>query len=249
VTVAGSVATVVVGDGRRRNALDTAGWDALRHSVAGLPNELQAVVVRGAGATFCAGSDLREWDAAEPAVVDASFAAMEAALRAVEAVPVPTLAVVEGAATGAGCLLALACDTQLVARTAVVGMPVARLGILLSPAFATRLTLRVGPARAKELLYTGRILGADDAAGIGLVGRVVDDGLLDDELAAVLEVWRAQPVSALRAAKRAVDTGLAPLTVAAGAIPPGPSSDRHEMTRRVSDFLAGGRTRRAPRGS
>jgi enoyl-CoA hydratase/carnithine racemase len=53
-TVAGSVATVVVGDGRRRNALDTAGWDALRHSVAGLPNELQAVVVHGAGATFCA---------------------------------------------------------------------------------------------------------------------------------------------------------------------------------------------------
>ena len=48
-TVAGSVATVVVGDGRRRNALDTAGWDALRHSVAGLPNELQAVVVHGAG--------------------------------------------------------------------------------------------------------------------------------------------------------------------------------------------------------
>ncbi len=49
VTVAGSVATVAVGDGRRRNALDTAGWDALRHSVAGLPNELQAVVVHGAG--------------------------------------------------------------------------------------------------------------------------------------------------------------------------------------------------------
>ncbi len=98
--VAGSVATVVVGDGRRRNALDTAGWDALRHSVAGLPNELQAVVVHGAGATFCAGSDLREWDGAEPAVVDASFAAMEAALRAVEAVPVPTLAVVRARRRG-----------------------------------------------------------------------------------------------------------------------------------------------------
>jgi len=248
VTVAGSVATVVVGDGRRRNALDTAGWDALRHSVAGLPNELQAVVVHGAGATFCAGSDLREWDGAEPAVVDASFAAMEAALRAVEAVPVPTLAVVEGAATGAGCLLALACDTQLVARSALVGMPVVRLGILLGPAFATRLSLQVGPARAKELLYTGRVLGADEAAAVGLVGRVVDDGSLESELATVLDAWRAQPVTALRAAKRAVDTGLAPLTAAAQKAPAGPSSDRHEMTRRVRDFLAGGRTRRAPRG-
>ncbi len=249
VTVDPGVATVVVGDGRRRNALDTAGWEVLRRRVLELPDDLRTVVVRGAGDTFCAGSDLREWDAAEPGVIDASFAAMEAALRAVEGVPVPTLAVVEGAATGADCLLALACDTQLVARTAVVGMPVARLGILLSPAFATRLTLRVGPARAKELLYTGRILGADEAAGIGLLGRVVADTDLADELAAVLEVWRAQPVSALRAAKRAVDTGLAPLTVAAGAVPPGPSSDRHEMTRRVSDFLTGGRTRRAPRGS
>ena len=127
-------------------------------------------------------------------------------------------------------------------------MPVAQLGILLSPAFATRLTLRVGPARTKELLYTGRILTADDAAGIGLVGRVVDDAGLDAELATVLDAWRAQPVSALRAAKRAVDTGLAPLTAAALTAPVGPSSDRQVMTRRVSDFLAGGRTRRAPRG-
>jgi len=156
--------------------------------------------------------------------------------------------VVEGAAMGAGCLLALACDTQLVARSALVGMPVVRLGILLSPAFATRLSLRVGPARAKELLYTGRVLGADEAAAVGLVGRVVDDGSLESELATVLDAWRAQPVTALRAAKRAVDTGLAPLTAAAQKAPVGPSSDRHEMTRRARDFLAGGRTRCAPRG-
>ena len=247
VRVADGVAVLGVGDGRRRNALDTTGWDALRHSVVGLPDEVAAVVVRGVGTTFCAGSDLREWDGAGPAQVDASFAAMEGALRAVEAVPVPTLAVVAGAATGAGCLLALACDTQLVARSAVIGMPVARLGILLSPAFATRLSLRVGPARAKELLYTGRILGAAEAADIGLVGRVVDDAALEAELATVLDVWRAQPTASLRAAKRAVDAGLAPLTEAARVAPPGPSSDRAEMTRRVRAFLAGGRTRHAPR--
>ena len=241
-------ATVRVGDGQRRNALDSAGWDALRRAVTTLPGDLRAVVVRGVGGTFCAGSDLREWDGADPAVVDASFAAMEAALRAVEAVPVPTLAVVQGAATGAGCLLALACDTQLVARTARLGMPVVRLGILLSPAFATRLSLRVGPARAKELLYTGRVLGADEAADLGLVVRVVDDTALEAEVATVLTAWRAQPATALRAAKLAVDTGLIPLTAAAGAVGPGPSSDRLEMTRRVHDFLAGGLTRRTPAG-
>lgn len=247
-TVDRGVATVVVGDGGRRNALDTAGWEALRRSVTGLPDGLVAVVVRGRGATFCAGSDLREWDGADGATVDASFTAMEAALRAVESVPVPTLAVVEGAATGAGCLLALACDTQLVARTARVGMPVVRLGILLSPAFATRLSVRVGPARAKELLYTGRILGADEATALGLVGRVVDAADLDAELLAVLDAWRAQPATALRAAKLAVDTGLAPLITAAGDAGRGPSSDRQEMTRRVRDFLAGGRTQCTPGG-
>ncbi len=77
---------------------------------------------------------------------------------------------------------------------------------------------------------------------------MVDDGSPEAELATVLDAWRAQPVTALRAAKRAVDTGLAPLTAAAQEAPVSPSSDRHEMTRRVRDFLAGGRTRRAPRG-
>jgi enoyl-CoA hydratase/carnithine racemase len=247
--VSDGVALLEVGDGRRRNALDSAGWDALRRTVTGLPDDVVAVVVRGVGGTFCAGSDLREWDGAAPAVVDASFAAMEAALRAVEAVPVPTLAVVTGAATGAGCLLALACDTQLVARSAVVGMPVARLGILLSPAFATRLTLRVGPTRAKELLFTGRILGADEAAATGLVGRVVDDTALEAELDSLLELWRAQPTASLRAAKRAVDAGVAPLTEAARAVPPGPSSDRTEMAGRVREFLTRGRGGHTPRST
>lgn len=243
VSVSGGVATVVIGNGQRRNALDTEGWQTLRRTVTALPDDLRAVVLRGHGHTFCSGSDLREWDGADGATVDASFAAMEATLRAVEAVPVPTLAVVEGAATGAGCLLALACDTQLVARSARVGMPVARLGILLSPAFATRLTVRVGPSRAKELIYTGRVFDADEAAAVGLIGRVVDDAELDSELAVLLERWRSQPTAALRAAKVAVDTGLAPLTAAARAAPAGPASDRGEMTRRVRDFLVGGHTR------
>ena len=240
VSVVDGVATVVVGDGSRRNAMDTAGWQALGAAAAALPGDLRAVVLRGHGATFCAGADLREWDGADDAAVDASFAAVEAALRAIEAVEVPTLAVVEGTATGGGCLLALACDVQLVAASTRIGMPVARLGILVSPAFATRLCLRVGPARAKEMLYTGRLLDAEQAERTGLVTTVVDDAVLDAELERLLARWRAQPASALRAAKAAVDTGLAPLTAVANAAPTGPASDRAEMTRRVRDFLSGG---------
>lgn len=233
------VVVVRVGDGTRRNALTTDGWNTLHEEATRLAarSDLLAVVFRGRGHTFCAGSDLTEWDGAEGSVVDSSFAAMEAALQAVEAIPVPTLAVVEGAATGAGCQLALACDLQLLARTARTGMPVARLGILLSPAFATRLTLRVGPARTKELLYGGRVLSADEAAAIGLIGWVVDDAELEDEVDSLLRSWRSQPGSALRAAKAAVDKGLEPLTHAARQAPPAPSSDRIEMPQRIRRFL------------
>jgi enoyl-CoA hydratase/carnithine racemase len=240
------VAVVRVGYGTRRNALTTYGWDTLREASTRLTSrtDLTAVVLRGAGDTFCAGSDLTEWDGADGATVDASFAAMEAALQAVEAIPVPTLAVVQGAATGAGCQLALACDLQVLARSARVGMPVAQLGILLSPAFATRLTLQVGPARTKELLYSGRILGADDAASIGLISRVVDDTDLQVEVDALLALWASHPGSALRAAKAAVDAGLQPLHHAAHHHPPTPSSDRTEMPHRIRRFLLHTRHRR-----
>ena len=90
------------------------------------------------------------------------------------------------------------------------GVPASRLEILLSPAFALRLSLRIGPARAKDLLYTGRTLTADGALGIGLVDRVLDDTVGDAELATALEVWRGQPTVALHAARRAVDNSLAP---------------------------------------
>lgn len=241
-----AVAVVRVGNGARRNALTTDGWNTLHEAAVrlGARRDLLAVVVRGRGHTFCAGSDLREWDGAEGATVDASFAAMEAALQAVEALPVPTLAVVEGAATGAGCQLALACDLQLLARTALIGMPVARLGILLSPAFATRLTVRVGPTLTKDLLYSGRLLGADEAVATGLVGRVVDDAHLEDEADALLALWRTQPRSALHAAKAAVDTGLAPVTIPAQQAPIAPGSDRLEMPRAVARFLHANRAGR-----
>jgi len=235
----GPVAVLTVGTGARRNAMGIADWHCLQTAARGLAERstVRAVVLRGHGDVFCAGSDLREWDGACAEQVDASFAQMEAALVAVEGIGVPTVAVVQGAATGAGCQLALACDVQLVARSARIGMPVAQLGILLSAAFATRLTVRVGPARAKELLYSGRLLSAEDAAAVGLVTRVVDDGDLETELHALLDVWRAQPTAALRAAKAAVNAGLTPLTEAAGRVPDSPSADRLELARRVRAFL------------
>lgn len=235
----GGVATVVLGSGRRMNALGMADWAELAALADKLAADPPAVVlVRGAGDNFCAGFDLREWVDASPEQVDATFITMETALRAVEAVPTPTVAVVHGAATGAGCQIMLACDLHVVAEDARIGMPIARHGILVSAPFALRLATLVGPARARDLLYTGRLLSGADAAAMGMVTHVRADDEVDraaDDLVAIL---RDQPIEALRAVKRSVRTGLAPLWQAAAAGPATPAADEL-FPRRVADFLDG----------
>jgi hypothetical protein len=167
----GAVVTVRVGTGRRANALATRDWQALADVFDALARdpELAAVVVAGRGpATFSAGSDMREWLSADPAGIDLSFAAMERALSAVERVPVPVVAQVRGSAVGAGCQLACACDLRIVADDARIGMPIARWGILVPPAFAARLSLLTGPATARDLLLTGRLVDGAEAVRLGL---------------------------------------------------------------------------------
>lgn len=206
-SVEAGVAHIVLGDGTRRNALDSEGWTALERACAQVAPrpDVHAVVVRGAGRSFCAGSDLREWQRSDAGQVDASFVAMESALAALEHVPVPTLAVVEGPAAGAGCQLALACDLRLLASTATIGMPIVRLGILCSPAFAFRLSRLVGAARAKDMLFGGRMLSATQAAAYGLATDVVADADLDGVVDRYLRTWAEQPRSGLVAAKAATE--------------------------------------------
>lgn len=127
------LATVKVGSGRRANALGTRDWLALADLFNGLAEDqsLRAVVLSGRGTTsFSAGSDMREWLSADPADIDASFAAMETALTAIESLPVPVVAEIRGTAAGAGCQLACACDLRIVASDAKMGMPIARWGSL-----------------------------------------------------------------------------------------------------------------------
>lgn len=236
---AGPVATITVGTGERFNALGSNEWRELERIAASLSSDgsLRAVVVRGRGGVFCSGSDLREWDGATAEQVRLSFASMESALQALEEIPVPTVAVVEGVATGAGCQLALACDLQLTAASARIGMPVSRLGILVPPSFANRMSLRIGPSRTKDLLYGGRLLGAAEAHGMGLITTVVPDDDVDGSLLGILGGWEAVSPASLRAAKAAVDRGLRPLTQPARDEPQGPASDPAEFSWRVASFL------------
>ena len=235
----GTVATVCIGSGERFNALGIDGWrelEAAARSLAERP-ELRAVVVRGHGAVFCAGNDLREWETASAEEVSRSFAAIEGALQAVENLPMPTVAVVEGVATGGGCQLALSCDLQLVSSTASLGMPIARLGILAPASFANRLSLRVGPSRAKALLFDSHLLTALRAERIGLVTTVVPESNVDAELATLLASWGTVSAASLRAAKAAVNLGLQPVAQPARQAPMGLASDPQEFSQRVSSFL------------
>ena len=232
------VARLTIGNGSRRNALGVTDWTRLRRLADGLSlyPDVKVVLVRGAAATFSAGSDIREWSQARPAEVDASFQAMEAALQAVESIEVPTIAVIEGVAAGAGCELALACDLRLMASSARLGMPILQLGILPSPAFTLRLSALAGPARTRELLYTGRLLDSEQAERYGLATEVVDDSDLDARLADLVSAITSQPRTALVVTKAATGIELSRLRKEHDHLD-WAFSDRREFPRRIAAFL------------
>ena len=236
---AGSVATLTIGTGKRFNALGREDWRALGSAAASLAelDALRAVVIRGRGGTFSSGSDLREWDGASADEISASFAEMEATLQAIEGLSVPTVALVDGVATGAGCQLALACDLQLMNRSARIGMPIARLGLLVPASFANRMSLRIGPSRTKDLLYGGRLLTARQAVDMGLITSVVTDDDLESALGELLAGWMGLSAASMRASKAAVDLGLRPVAEPARRAPQGIAADPQEFAWRVSSFL------------
>lgn len=204
-TRAGWVVTIELGDGARRNALGEQDWHTLAELIGqAVEDGARAVVLVGHDGTFSAGSDLSEWDGADRATVERTFDAMERCFRSVEDAPIPVVAAVGGVAAGAGCQLALACDIVVMAESARIGMPIARLGIVASPGFAARVANRVGPAVAADLYLTGRLLDAHEARSAGLVARVVPDAeapLAAAEIAA--QIASVAPAAA-RAAKDAI---------------------------------------------
>jgi enoyl-CoA hydratase/carnithine racemase len=234
----GRVARLVVGSGVRRNALGSGGWAGIERACRRLAGDaaVRAVVLEGAAGWFCAGSDIREWTDATAEDVELSFARMEAACRAVEELPVPVIAKVRGPAAGAGCQLALACDIRIVASGATIGMPIARLGILVSAAFANRLAAHCGASVARELLYTGRMVRAEEAVRVGLANASVPgdrlDGSVDALVGAILRVSDAS----VRAAKRVLGELAAPARAAAAEMS-GPPVDDGDFRRGVDSFV------------
>jgi len=188
------------------NAFDQRMWDLFDAVTASLHGDTlyRAVVITGGPGNFAAGADVRGLLDLAPEQFGARNRVLQRAFHALATAPQVTIAAVSGYALGGGCELALAADFRFAGRSAVFGLPEITLGIMPGSGGTQRLPRIIGPARAKELILSGRTVAADEALAIGLADRVVDDdGLLD---AAIEEGLRyARGPLALRHAKQAVD--------------------------------------------
>jgi enoyl-CoA hydratase/carnithine racemase len=170
---------------------------------------LRVVILTGQGTrAFCAGADLKERARMGDADVAGFHRALRGALAALEALPQPVVAALNGAALGGGLELALACDLRVAAEGIEVGLPEVGLGIIPGGGGTARLPRIVGLGRAKELVLTGRRVGTAEALAIGLVTQVVPPArLAEAAVALAARLARNAPIS-LRQAKRALDGGL-----------------------------------------
>jgi enoyl-CoA hydratase/carnithine racemase len=168
-------------------------------------DDVRAVVVTGAGArAFCAGSDVKEFESLAGRVAAGKLLYEKYVYRKLAELPAPTIAAIEGDALGGGLELALCCDLRVASASARLGMPEVRLGVIPGSGGTQRLPAVVGPARAKELILVGDLIGAERAEQIGLVNAVVPAG---EALASATElagrIAERGPV-AVREAKRLI---------------------------------------------
>lgn len=178
--------------------------------------DVRAVVVTGRGErAFCAGSHVGEFESQRGTAGRERLELEERVSRSLADLPMPTIAAIEGNALGGGLELALCCDLRIASSRARLGLPEVRLAVTPGSGGTQRLPRIIGSARAKELILTGRIISADEAARIGLVNEVVPAGEARARADVVAEEIAARGPLAVREAKRLIDAAL-DLDLAAG---------------------------------
>lgn len=196
------------------NALSTALLRQLEDAARSLTDDPPgAVVVTGGDRLFAAGADISEFGG--PAEAERIGGLFLRALNAVADIPRATIAAVNGVALGGGCELALACDFRIASTRARFGQPEILLGIIPGGGGTQRLPRLIGPARAKDLILTGRAVDAREALRIGLVDEVVEPDALFDRAIERAAALAKGPLLAHGMAKRAIDRGL-DVTLAGG---------------------------------
>ncbi|HEY7475472.1 MAG TPA: enoyl-CoA hydratase [Vicinamibacterales bacterium] len=193
------------------NALTWAMYDALAGACDRVDADrgIRVFVICSPGGVFCTGTDIRQFSSFATGQDGLAYERrVEACLSRLEAVAVPTIAQVEGIAAGAGCAIALACDLRVCTPAARFGVPIARtLGNALSIENCARLVEHVGPGAARDILFTGRLLDASEAADLGLITRLAepgDIGRLVDGLSETIARNAPLTIRAMKAALRHV---------------------------------------------
>ena len=176
--IEGPVASVLIDNPARRNALDLAMWSAIPPLFERLESEpgVRVIVLRGAGElAFASGADISEFETVRSTAEGgkAYEAANEAAFRAIAQCALPVIAMIRGFCLGGGLGLAVSCDLRVAAEGAVFGIPAARLGVGYPPAAMAYVVAALGPMAAKDLFYTGRRIDTAEAARLGLLARVL----------------------------------------------------------------------------
>jgi enoyl-CoA hydratase/carnithine racemase len=207
--VADGVATLRL-DRPPMNALNAAVQEDIRAAAleASERDDVRSVVVWGGEKVFAAGADIKEMNDMSYTDMVQRSGALQSSLTAVARIPKPVVAAVTGYALGGGCELALCADIRIAADDAKLGQPEILLGIIPGAGGTQRLSRLVGPSRAKEMIFTGRFVGAEEALAIGLVDQVVAASDVYDTAVKWASRFASGPAYALRAAKEAVDRGI-----------------------------------------
>jgi enoyl-CoA hydratase/carnithine racemase len=210
----GHIATLTLNRPEQRNAISIA---MLREMTStfhdlGADGVTRAIVLAGAGDHFCAGADFADLTIMQPP--GQGYAdSFEEAIASIRSCPVPVIAKVQGAALGAGCQVVVACDLAVAEEDARLGIPAAKLGLVINYENVQRLVLSVGPKRTSEIMYTGRIVSGLEAAEWGLVNEAVPGRGLDARVAELArDVAAGAPITA-RASKHGINVVLQHLSV------------------------------------
>ncbi|MBM9619237.1 enoyl-CoA hydratase/isomerase family protein [Streptomyces zhihengii] len=192
------------------NALDIAVQDRLRELAgeATRRDDVRAVILYGGERVFAAGADIKEMQNMDHTAMVLRSRGLQEAFTAVARIPKPVVAAVTGYALGGGCELALCADYRIAAENAKLGQPEILLGLIPGAGGTQRLSRLIGPSRAKDLIFTGRMVKAEEALSLGLVDRVVPAAEVYEQALAWAGRLAKGPALALRAAKESVDAGL-----------------------------------------
>ncbi len=208
--VEGPIGWIVFDNQKSRNAMSLGMWKGVTDALEAFAADpsIRTVVMRGAGdAAFVSGADISEFEAnRNDASAQATYAAAtDGAWRALGAFEKPLIAMIRGFCFGGGLAIAMKADLRIASEGALFAIPAARLGIAYPPHSVRDLVALVGPAVAKDILFTGHRIAASDAARLGLVNRVVPDAHLESDIKTLCATLASNAPLSIRASKEVID--------------------------------------------